>query len=533
MATATSITLRPYQHEALAAVQAAEHRGVRRPLLALPTGTGKTVIFSHLIAQRPGRSLILVHRDELIRQAYAKLKEVSPALSIGIVKAEANDHAAPCVVASVQTLARESRLHRLQPDFGTIVVDEAHHAVADSYRRILDHCGAFSEHGPLCLGVTATPRRRDNIGLDNIFQEVIYHKGILEMIGGGYLADLRAIQLRLKADFHALHTRMGDFVDSEIENLLLEANAPKLIVNAYLEHARDRKTLLFGPTVKFAHGLASLFLEAGIAAAALDGATPPEERRAILKRLHTGETSLVANCGVLTEGFDEPSVDCILIARPTKSTALFTQMVGRGTRLYPGKRDCLVIDVAGVSRRHDLASVASITGLPLDALESGQSVSEVVEAIAQEEVAKQERSRRRGEVVAEAVDLFKRRPLNWLPQGQFFTLSLGTQGWLLLSPTEEDPDKWNVHQIDEHGKRETLAAGLSLPYAQGSAEDYARKLGASALVNPQAPWRQRPASDKQIYLLHKLRIPTPPILTAGEASDLISRAKMEQALGAA
>ncbi len=527
------IALRPYQTEAIQSILAAEQRGLRRPLIALPTGTGKTVVFSHLIAQRPGRSLVLVHRDELIRQAYAKLKEINPSLSIGIVKAVEDEHAAPCVIASVQTLARESRLKRLTTDFSTIVVDEAHHAVAESYRRVLDHCGAFTEHGPLTLGVTATPRRGDDVGLDNVFQEIVFQKGLLQMIEAGYLSDLRAIQLRLQADFHALHTRAGDFIDAEVESLLLEADAPKLIVKAYLEHAGDRKALLFVPTVRLAHDMAELFQCAGVAAGAIDGATPTEERRAILRRLHTGELHLVANCGVLTEGFDEPSVDCIVIARPTKSTALFTQMVGRGTRLHPGKQDCLVIDVAGVSRRHDLASVASIAGLPLDALEQGQSVAEVAEAIAAEEALVQERARRRGEVVAEAVDLFKRRALNWLKSDRFFTLSVGHLGWLVLSPTEEGSDHWDVFQVNPLGSRITLATGLSLPYAQGTAEDCARGLGAGHLVDPKAQWRQRPASDKQKYMLHKWHIPHADNITMGEASDLISRVKMEQALKAA
>src|SRR5215813_5970292 len=149
MVTATSFALRDYQNEALTAVTEAERRGIRRPLIALPTGTGKTVVFASLIARRPGRSLILVHRDELIHQAHAKLKEICPSLSIGIVKAEQDERAAPCVIASVQTLSRESRLQRLTPNFSTLVVDEAHHAVADSYRRILDYCHGFLIKTPL------------------------------------------------------------------------------------------------------------------------------------------------------------------------------------------------------------------------------------------------------------------------------------------------------------------------------------------------------------------------------------------------
>src|SRR5262249_33678042 len=158
-----------------------------------------------------------------------------------------------------------------------IVVDEAHHGVADSYRRILDYCEAFSEEGPLTLGVTATPQRGDDVGLNAVFQKIVYQKTILEMIEANYLSDLRAVELRVKVDVHAPHPRAGDLIESEIEDLLLEADAPEHIVRAYLDHARDRKALLFTPTVKLAHLMAELFQHAGVAAEAVDGTTPIEE----------------------------------------------------------------------------------------------------------------------------------------------------------------------------------------------------------------------------------------------------------------
>jgi ATP-dependent helicase IRC3 len=524
------LTLRVYQFQAIQAVHAAEARGIRRPLIALPTGTGKTVVFAHLIAQRSGRSLTLVHRDELIRQAYKKLKEINPTLSIGIVKAEQDEHQAPCVVASVQSLSREKRLTRLTPDFRTIIVDEAHHAVAESYRRVLEYCGAFSKNAPLTLGVTATPQRGDDVGLGAVFEEIVYQKPLREMILAGYLADLRALQIRLKVDFHRLHTRMGDFLDGEIEDLLLEANAPDSIVQAFLGHACDRKALLFVPTVNLAHAMAELFRHASVPAEALDGTTPPDERRAILKRLRSGETRVLANCGVLTEGFDESSIDCVIVARPTKSATLFTQMIGRGTRLHPGKDDCLVIDVAGASTRHDLISVASLTGLPLEALKNGHSVAE---AAAEQEARKAQEARERahGQMVARAVDLFRQRPMHWLTSGRSFVLSLGNAGWLVLSAalTSEEAH-WAATMIDPTGQVRELASGLSLAYAQGVAEDYAREMGAGGLINPKAQWRQKPITEypKMEWLLRKLHIPHRPDMTAGEASDLISVAKLHQ-----
>jgi ATP-dependent helicase IRC3 len=519
------ITLRPYQTEAVQSVFAAEQRGIQRPLVALPTGTGKTIIFSHLLLQRPGRSLILVHRDELIHQAYAKLKEVDPSRSLGIVKAELDEHDAPTVIASVQTLSREARLARLTPDFRTIVVDEAHHAVAESYRCILAHCGAFSEGGPLTLGVTATPQRGDDVGLDAVFQESVYQKTIREMILAGYLADLRALRIGIKADFNSLHTRMGDFLDGELEEMLLEADAPGQIIQAYQQYANGRKALLFTPTVKIAHVMATVFQHAGVAAEALDGSTPIEERRTILKRLKRGETRILANCGVLTEGFDEPSVDCIIIARPTKSATLYTQMIGRGTRVYPGKENCLVVDLIGVTRRHDLQSVANLVGLPLDALKNGTSV---YEAVTQQEELLQ-REVRHGQLIAKSVELFRRRPLHWLTAGRSFVLPLGDAGWIVLSAeADQAGEQWKASVVDPDGYARQLAEGLSLAYAQGTAEDYARERGAGGLVNPKAQWRQRPLSEypKMQYMLRKLHIPHSSDITAGEASDLISVAKL-------
>src|SRR5881409_2105394 len=355
------LTPRPYQHAAVAALLAAAARGVQRPLLVLPTGTGKTIIFALLVQRRGGRALILAHRDELIQQAVDKLRLVDPTLSLGIVQAAHDELTAPTVVASVQTLSRRTRLARLVPDFQTIVIDEAHHAPAPTYRRILAYCRAWPP-GPLVVGVTATPERGDRQSLRPVFDRIVYQKTLLEMMQAGYLVDLRAIQVLLQADFDALRTQHGDFVEAELETLLLAANAPAQVLAAFQTHAADRKALLFTPTVALAYTMAQTFCAAGIAAEALDGTTPLATRRAILQRLHTGTTRVVANCAVLTEGFDEPSVDCIIIARPTQSALLYQQMLGRGTRTYPGKTDCLVLDVVGLSTHHTLHTVATLFG---------------------------------------------------------------------------------------------------------------------------------------------------------------------------
>ena len=513
------LTPRPYQYEAVAALLAAAARGVQRPLLVLPTGTGKTIVFALLVQRRGGRALILAHRDELIQQAVDKLHLVDPTLPLGIVQAERDELTAPTVVASVQTLSRRPRLARLVPDFHTIVIDEAHHAPAPSYRRILEYCRAWHPDGPLVVGVTATPARGDRQSLRQVFDGIVYQKTLVEMMQAGYLVDLRAMQVLLHADFDALRTQHGDFVEAELESLLLAANAPAQVLAAFQAHAADRKALLFTPTVALAYAMAETFRTAGIPAEALDGTTPLATRRAILQRLHTGATRVVANCAVLTEGFDEPSVDCIIVARPTQSLSLYQQMLGRGTRTYPGKTDCLLLDVVGVSTRHTLHTAATLFDCAAAQL-AQQSVLAILDPRAR--YAAGEDTPITGTLRSTPVDLFARRALRWVQTRQgAWVLALGAQhGTLRLRP--DGPDTWQVIQVRRDADPLLLGDTLPLGYAQGLAEDYARHLGVVRLVAAEAPWRQHPATEKQTALLHKLGVATHQGLTKGAAADLLA-----------
>src|SRR5438067_4942374 len=417
------LTPRPYQYEAVAALLAAAARGVQRPLLVLPTGTGKTIIFALLVQRRGGRALILAHRDELIQQAVDKLHLVDPTLPLGVVQGEQDRHDASIVIASVQTLSRRTRLTRLVPDFQTTVIDEAHHAPAPTYRRILEYCHAWRPDGPLVVGVTATPERGDRQSLRQVFDCIVYQKTLVEMMQAGYLVDLRATQVLLQADSAALRTQHGDFIEAELETLLLAANAPAQVLAAFQTHAADRKALVFTPTVALAYAMADTFRTAGIPAEALDGTTPLATRRAILQRLHTGATRVVANCAVLTEGFDEPSVDCIIIARPTQSAVLYQQMLGRGTRTYPGKTDCLGLDIVGVSTHPTLHTAATLFACDAERL-ARQSVLELLDR----PVRQDQDAPLTGTLRSTPVDLFARRTLRWVQTRQgAWVLSLGAQ----------------------------------------------------------------------------------------------------------
>lgn len=280
------LALRPYQDEALAAVEQAASRGLRRPLVSLPTGAGKTILFAHLLSRRArlGRGIILVHRDELVQQATEKLRLIEPSLTPGVVKAERDDHAAPTVVASIQTLSQERRLARFvlgtrEQPLATIVCDEAHHAVAESWQRVLTGLGAFRPGGPLVLGVTATPERADGRGLDEVWERIVYERQILDLIPD-YLVDVRGVRVSLALDLDTVTRTAGDFQEASLGEAMEQANAPAEALQAYRTHAAGRKTLLFTPTVRLARVMATTFAQAGIAAAWISGETSIEERRA-------------------------------------------------------------------------------------------------------------------------------------------------------------------------------------------------------------------------------------------------------------
>jgi superfamily II DNA or RNA helicase len=525
----SGLALRPYQEEAIAAVEAAVERGVSRPMIVLPTGTGKTGAFAALIARRDGSALVLAHRDELLRQAADKLTVADPtlALGVGFVAAERDDVASPVVVGSVQTLARSNRLARLPTRFDTVVVDECHHAAARSYRRILAHL----EVSPLILGVTATPQRSDGRLLGEVWEEIVYQRGIAEMIRAGYLTDVRGVRVGLQqVDLEQVAQAGGDFQAEALGDALEQASAPQHVLAAYRAHAGGRKAVVFVPTVALAHRMAGVFRDAGIPAEALDGTTPMEDRRAILGRLQTGQTRVLANVAVLSEGVDVPSVSCIVMATPTRSQVKYAQAVGRGLRTFPGKDDCLVIDVVGVSDRLDLQTLPRLFGLRKPTTNS-ETVIDAIDRQTREDQSPRPVATRSGQRKCEGqmrsrdVNLLGRRPrereLRWLRHGPYWLLSIGQGGLLALAPAGE---RWSVVRLDRD-QIEQLAVDVELAYAHGIAEDYVRQTGAVGLADASARWRHAPMNDAQAGLLRRLGITPPDGASKGQASDLITVAR--------
>src|SRR5215831_8917680 len=292
------IELRPYQRDALTAIEAAALRGVRRQVVSLPTGAGKTVILAHLIIERQTRTLILVHRDELMRQTLDKLSMVAQgtALDIGIIKAERDEHAGDVVVASVQTLQREARLQRLAQTFEFIVVGECHHALPEnSYGHILTHVGTDQADGPLVVGYTATPFRPNNDPIitagdvPGCFDEVVYSLPLMGLIAQGYLSPIVAKGIFLDGlDLDGVRVRHGDYVEADLAEALMAADAPEHLVRGYGELASERRALIFCPTVAMAYAVEHAFRSTGLTAATVVGETPIDARQAIYGQVRAG-----------------------------------------------------------------------------------------------------------------------------------------------------------------------------------------------------------------------------------------------------
>ena len=526
MSAPAALALRTYQQDAIAAVESALERGISRPLMVLPTGCGKTICFAALIAKRGGSALVLAHRDELLRQAAEKIALADPtlALGVGLVQAERDDTKAPVVVGSVQTLARQARLDRLPRQFDTVVIDEAHHAGARSYRRILEHLAP----SPLVLGVTATPQRADG-RLGEVWQEIVFQRGIAEMIHAGYLADVRGVRVGLEAiDLDAVTQAGGDFDADALGDALEQAAAPAHVVAAYRQHANARKTVVFVPTVTLAHRMARLFRESGIPAEAVDGTTPMEHRRATLQRLRGGQTRVLVNVGVVSEGYDEPSIECVIMATPTRSQVKYTQAAGRGLRTFPGKQDCLIIDVVGVTDRLDLQTLPRLFGLR-DQPDPKTTVSEALDQQATTDrataAAAHAKPKPQGSMRSRQVRVLGPRErhtkLHWLRHERFWLLSTGQGTILALTPIRENPQRFAVVRLDRD-RHHVLARDVDVGYAHGIAEDHVRQLGARRLTNPRAAWRRAPITDAQAQHLQRLKIPVPQRATKGDASDLIA-----------
>ena len=472
--------LRPYQVCAKEAIQAEWDKGLLKTLLVLPTGTGKTIVFSKLAEDcvRDGeRVLILAHRGELLDQAADKLQK-SCGLGCAVEKAEdsCRDSWYRVVVGSVQTLMREKRLAQFGPDyFNTIIVDEAHHCLSDSYQRVLKHFDQAK-----VLGVTATPDRGDMRNLGQYFESLAYEYTLPKAIKEGFLSPIKALTIPLKLDLTGVSQQAGDFKVSDLGTAL----DPYLyqIAEEMAKYCMDRKTVVFLPLIKTSQKFRDILESKGFSAAEVNGDS--QDRAEILTDFDAGKYDVLCNSMLLTEGWDCPSVDCIVVLRPTKIRSLYSQMVGRGTRLFPGKEDLLLLDFLWHTERHELCHPAHLI---CESEEVAKKMTENIEEAGcpvdiqeAEEKATEDAVSAREEALAKQLQEMKHRKRK------------------LVDPLQFE---------------------MSI-----QAEDLASYV-------PSFGWEMGPPSDKQISTLEKLGIMPDAVESAGKAAKILDRLSMRRTEG--
>lgn len=472
--------LRPYQQEAKEAVFD-EWEKVSKTLVVLPTGCGKTIVFAKIAEEcvrRGKRVLILAHRGELLEQASDKIAKAT-GLRCAVEKAEESCLGSwyRITVGSVQSMQREKRLARFSESyFETIIIDEAHHCISDGYQKVLQH---FPD--AKVLGVTATPDRGDMQNLGQYFETLAYEYTLPKAIKEGYLSPIKALTIPLKLDLSGISVQAGDFKSGEIATAL----DPYLyqIADEMEKYCKERKTVVFLPLVKTSQKFRDILSEKGFQAAEVNGES--KDRTEILEAFDKGKYNVLCNSMLLTEGWDCPSVDCVVVLRPTKVRSLYSQMVGRGTRLYPGKDHLLLLDFLWHTERHELCHPANLicdneevakkmtenleraAGCPIDIEEAEKTASEDVVAQREEALAKQlaEMKRRKKRLVD---------PLQFEMSIQAEDLSsyVPAFGWEMTPPTQkqlETLEKLGImpDEINNQGKASKLLERLDKRKQEG------------------------------------------------------------------
>ena len=473
--------LRPYQKESKAAVFEQWRSGIRRTLLVLPTGCGKTIVFAKITedcVRNGDRVLILAHRGELLEQAADKIAKAT-GLGCATEKAEQSCLGSwfRITVGSVQSLMRESRLKRFPEDyFNTIIIDEAHHCISDSYQRVLNH---FSD--AKVLGVTATPDRGDMKNLGQVFESLAYEYTLPKAIKEGYLSPIKAVTIPLQVDLTCVGVQSGDFKAGDLGTALdpyLERIAEEME-----KYCREKKTVVFLPLVKTSQKFRDILNAHGFRAAEVNGES--QDRAEILEDYASGKYNVLCNSMLLTEGWDCPDVDCIVVLRPTKVRSLYCQMVGRGTRLAPGKDHLLLLDFLWHTERHELCHPAHLiceseevaqkmtenlekdAGCPVDIEEAEKTASEDVVA-------------QREEALAQKLAEMKRRKRKLVDPLQF-EMSIQAEdlagyvpafGWEMAPPSDKQKktlEKLGImpDEIDNAGKASKLLDRLDKRRQEG------------------------------------------------------------------
>lgn len=407
------VVLRPYQARALAQLLACRDQGLKRVLVVMPTGTGKTTLFSSLIGSHHetdgAKSLVLAHRRELLDQAYRRIGLQNDQLDVAIEGAGKSLRGeADVAVGSVQSLGRPASTRLADFNPGLIIIDEAHHAAAATYQRAMERFGCFGEE-TFTVGVTATPHRMDNRQLHGtdaaIFQDIAFTYSLREAIQDGWLADVRGYRVATGIDLSRVRVQHGDYNARQLQQAVNTEERNDAAYMHWSEVAKDRRTIVFCSGIEHADDVADLFRARGVDCESVNGSMPNQKRDAIMRRFATGQTQVLTNVDIATEGFDLPEVSCVLMLRPTQSWALYTQMIGRGLRVLPNtidgvveadarrsevrksdKPDCIVIDIVDNGEKvvvpkdgaPEKPSLAAVVGLPTDFDLEGHSLDEAL-----------------------------------------------------------------------------------------------------------------------------------------------------------
>lgn len=544
---------RPYQRECLDAIDVSMMR-FDRVLVCLPTGTGKTNIFSWLIHSwrdcgriSPGRpAIVLAHREELLSQAMNRLQVLDPDCRIGLERSDSSaPYSSEVVVASIQTVGKKD-CKRLAVLPSLVIVDEAHHVVARTYQNALERWGAF-DGGCKVLGCTATPKRLDRKGLHNVkgavFEDIAYTYTLRDAIEDRWLCPLRGYRVVTKIDLDKVGTVGGDFNQGQLGAAVDDAARTQAAYNRWREVASERKTLVFCVNVEHAKHAAGCWEREGFRAEYVHGGIPPAERAQIMQRFRSGRTQVLTNCEIATEGFDVPDIASVVMLRPTKSWALYVQMAGRGTRICDGKEDCIILDVVDNTTKHDLASVPSILDLPAKFNLEGRTLGEAAKKI--EDLGArggvllknaQPTSFAEIDSLMERVDLFCRvetppgireySKLAWLETsdgGYYLSAGKGREVRLV----QDALGNWSFHVFVPGDSRMWDSRKDDLKSVIKSVDPYVLNLwpDASAILMAGGKWREQAPTPKQLQLLAKLGVNVGQLtgLNKDRASGLITQ----------
>lgn len=499
----SDVELRPYQSEAAACIERGWEE-FRRQLIVLPTGGGKTIVFAHLArweADRGGKTLVLVHREELLLQARDKIRTATGLIAEVERGRDSARPDAPVVVSTVQTMGR--RIDRWPADhFSLVVADEAHHAISSSWRAVLDYFV-----GARVLGVTATPDRGDKRNLGTFFENIAYEVSLFDLIRQNYLSPIACKAIPVQIDLTGVRKIAGDYSDADLG----DAVEPYLrqIARAIREHASFRRTLVFLPLIRTSQSFADICHEEGVDARHVDGGS--EERRETLDAFARGEFDVLCNAMLLTEGYDCPEIDCVVILRPTQSRALYSQMVGRGTRVAAGKDNLLLLDFLWLHEKHSLIRPAHLVAANEEtanemtriAMEAGGEEHDLEELSRDAASAREERLR--AELMANA-----RRKSRMIDAVEF-SLSLHNVALADYAPTmgwhEKRPSKGQMGMLSSMG------------FDPESIHDRGH---ASAIIDCLMTRRKLGlATPRQVKYLRALGHPSPETATFTEASEFL------------